>query len=315
MHEIDWEKQFYPLYGTKIILPKDTILWRGHSTDYPTLQNRPTFFGSKETASGYSRQNNTTISSFITQRPLRIIDIRFLKVLLKELFQGLQNKKLSEKDINMIKASTISLGTSSLKHQIELIHNVYGDNTKLLPGFKALEDYYNSLHSNLFIEHEGVRIGETLIDGYTMSFIKGLFDNTFDGVISPRVYSPFHIEKENTNSPELLLFSPHKDVLQIPINSIPKTILSIPINGLILKNNYIYTTNKIDNTPFIFYMRGGGTTVPTIDRFNEMLDTNNSIATKHYTCGYNTGLKWRKYVTAIEPPAPCCPVEIFSEDE
>jgi hypothetical protein len=312
MHEIDWESPFYPLYGSPIILPKDTILWRGHSLKYPTLQNRPTFFGSKETASGYNRNNSTELSSFITVRDLRIVDIRYLKVLLKDLFQEIKTKHHIQSDINMIKIVTISLGLCSLHHQLQLIHNVYGNVNNLLDGFKALYKFYNNDTFNNFIERDGVRIGETTTDGYTMAFIKGLFENIFDGIISPRLYSPFHIEKKGTTiSPELILFTPHKDVIEIPYNSIPSNVLYIPINGIILKNNYIYTTKKINKDGTSFYMRGGGNnTIHPIDDFNELLDTNNKDAIRYFNKGYTNGLKMKnKYIISAEPPKPTCSID------
>jgi hypothetical protein len=291
MQEIDWEKPYYPLYGSTITIPEGTIIWRGYNISNP-ISDRPTFYGSKMTATGYANLDNRRLGSFKTTCPLRVVDIRYLKILLKDLFKG---KKTSKDDMQMIKATTISYGLCSLRHQLQLVDDIYGKNKYRFDGFSNLEQYYKSTLINgneSLIEEDGVRIAETNIDAYTMGFIKTVFEDIFDGIISPRLSSPFHIEKNNTISPELLIFNPQRSLIQI--DKIPPKILSIPINGIILRNNYIYTTKHI-SAPLSFYMRGG---VRNTDKL--------------YNKGVEIGNKWKKRgVIAIEPPTPYVKLDLF----
>jgi hypothetical protein len=293
MQELDWEKPYYPLYGSTITIPEGTIIWRGYDISYP-LGDRPTFYRSKMTAAGYANLDNRRLGSFKTTYPLRVVDIRYLKILLKDLFKA--NKKASKDDIQMIKAATISYGLCSLRHQLRLVDDIYGKSKYSFDGFSNLERYYTSTLINgneSFIEEDGVRIAETNIDAYTMGFIKTIFEDIFDGIISPRLASPFHVEKNNTISPELLIFNPQRSLIQV--DKLPAKLLSIPINGIILRNNYIYTTKHI-SAPLSFYMRGG------------MRDTDNL-----YNKGVEIGNKWKKKngVIAIEPPTPYVKLDLF----
>lgn len=310
MYELNWDKYFYPLYGSTITIPKDTVLWRGYDISYSPISNRPTFFGSKMTATGYAEQENKTLGTFQTTRPIKVIDVRYLKVLLRQLLEENKNTEFTKNDINMIKAITISYGICSLKHQIDLVKDVYGDSIHTIEGFTELEEYYkstlqkNKSYTPPIIEEDGVRIAETQIDSYTLGFIKTLFEDIFDGIISPRLYSPFHIEKNNTMSPELVLFAPQECVSQIP--PLSTNLLSVPINGIILSSNYLYTTKK-QPISLTFYMKGGS-------HIGELLDKEDKSTIEQFNKGVKIGKKWRQrnmHIIAIEPVTPRHTFKLF----
>jgi hypothetical protein len=305
MHELDWDKYFYPLYGSTITIPEDTIVWRGYDVSYKPLAERPLFFGSRATATGYAEQENRTLGSFQTIRPLKVIDVRYLKILLKQLIDENKKKHLTKTDIDMIKSITVSYGLCSLKHQLELIKDVYKEHMGLFKGFEELEMYSSSILNKSggfpLVEEQGVRIAETTIDTYTTGFIQSLFEDIFDGILSPRLFSPFHVEKDGSMSPELLLFNPIDSVKQV---AHPSKLLSIPINGIILRSNYIYTTKNPD-MQLVFYLRGmkGGTH-----------DKNEKEVVKLYNKGVQIGKKWKQRnmdITKIEPITPQYKLNLF----
>ena len=328
MYELDWERYFYPYYGSTITLSSELILWREYDKSYPSLSNRPTFYGSNKTASGYAEQPNKILGTFMTTRPIKLIDVRYLKILLKQLLDEHKNTKLTQNDINIIKAVTISYGICSLKHQLNLIHEVYGKSVDMFKGFESLDKYYMSRcikqkdgsYKEPVIEENGVRIAETTIDAYTSGFIKILFEDICDGIISPRLHSPFHIEKDGTMSPELILFSP-KDILT-QITKVPSKILSVPINGIILQSNRIFTTKTSSQMDITFYMKGGSNNnnkniLNDFNDFNELIEKGDKKYIYLYNKGVEIGRRWKnknKIITEIEPITPQHKISLFMEN-
>jgi len=55
-----------------------------------------------------------------------------------------------------------------------------------------------------------------------------------DGFISPRLKSPYHIEKHDTMSPELIIFDPiQAGIVQLEINKLPEHLPHISINAIL----------------------------------------------------------------------------------
>jgi hypothetical protein len=306
-YELGWESTFEPLYGAPIIIPENTILWRGYDINYPAISHRYTYYSSHDIAKGYSEINNRRLGSFITTRPLKILDIRFMKTLLSRLIQTNDPNKNIEPFASMM----ISFGLCSLGHQIKLLKIRFNDILKtnndyskiITEGIHKLNQYYNP---NDIIEKAGFRIAETTNDGYTMSFLQELFKGVVDGFISPRLRSPFHIEKKGEMSPELIVFDPQNSNIK-QINSYPKSIKLLNIRELIGKNHghIILENMKNSNAKMEFFMFGGG---------NSLLDGENRIAKEVYKRAKREGKKFREtmihlYIT--ETPVLHVPVTSF----
>ena len=82
--ELQIEDTFSPVFGDRIIIPPNTVMWRGYDPKYPVISTRPAYFSMKEIARGYATPP-LQLSAFYSQQPLNLLDIRFLQVILKQL--------------------------------------------------------------------------------------------------------------------------------------------------------------------------------------------------------------------------------------
>lgn len=310
--ELDLEKGFFPLYGDTIIIPENTVFWRGYLREYP-LSTRPAYFGTENTAKIYGN----TYNAFTNSRPLRLLDIRFLKVILRQLFQeNRTNKKINTNDLETIKKVSTSFGLFSLQDQIKKLKELY---VKYIPIHRTISYVESTLLKDSVIEQPGIRVGETSLDGFTMEFLKNLFHPSFiNGFISPRMISPFHIEKNGMINPEIIIFNPVAsgiELLSNPTKNMPK----ISLERLILKYHPLLT---IDTGNFVtdFHMYGGthntNIKIHPLDEFYMLLDNNNKYIKKIYNDAQNAGERWNTKFSGIqyyEPPHPTVPLHFFNK--
>lgn len=313
--ELDLESGFFPLYGNTIVIPENSVFWRGYLREYP-LSSRPAYFGTEETAKIYG----DTYNAFTNSRPLRLLDIRFLKVILRQLFQdNRSNKKLSPTDLQTIQRLSTSFGLFSLKKQVENLKQIYEKFTSL----HALIHYIESTIINESpIEQPGIRVGETSLDGFTMEFLKKLFHPSFvHGFISPRMISPFHVEKRGIINPEIILFNPEASGIQLLANP-PKNMPKVSIERLITKHHPLIT---IEHGDFVtdFHMGGDGEPdketgikIHPLDEFYILLENGDKNIKKLYTDAQNSGQRWNTKLSGIkyyEPPHPTVPLHFFNK--
>jgi hypothetical protein len=74
---------FTPVFGITITIPSTTLLYRSYDTSYDPVSEYPSYFGSKETASGYLEKPTRKLGVFETSRSLNLLDLRYFKVLLQ----------------------------------------------------------------------------------------------------------------------------------------------------------------------------------------------------------------------------------------
>jgi hypothetical protein len=312
-YHLDWEDPFLIAYGSLIHLPKGCILWRGYEVQDSPVLSRPSYYGAYATAKEYAKLSNRTLGAFETTKTLRLFDIRFMKVLLQQLFEENANEKITGEDKHCILATTISFGLCSLSHQLKLMKYAYKGSTDTMQRIKDIE-----VHIKIprIFEHPGIRVGETFVDGTTMGFLKELFYGIADGFISPRLKSPYHSEKNGTISPELILFNPeHAGIRQL--SSIPSNLPTQSIND-ILRQSHVLTSIYRDQMHSAFYMSGGGkddTYYPSIEQFNSLLSKNDKRALKEYAMATKIGKKWHYKTNTINtyhPPKPTVYNSVFA---
>lgn len=306
---LDFEEQFSTIYGDTIEIPVNTIFWRGYDPTYPTISSRPAYYGTEETANSYLRKKGHKLGMFTNTRKLKLLDVRFLKALLKQLFESIKDTNgLSDMDEKLIIAVTTSFGLCSLGHQIRLIKYIYSQHIQDLQGLPELEKLYNPKAA---FEAQGVRVAETVNDGYTMAFLNGLLYGIADGFISPRMETPFHIEKNGFLNPEMILFNPAKSGIQllnppIPIKDLPK----LSIYELMFKGRYHVVTLDYKTLHSTFYMSYGGGShekyLHPLDEFDEYMNSDNKHVRKMYKDGYKTGVKMssKHHIFSAEAPVP-----------
>ena len=324
-YEINWDDNFLPLFGTPIHIPANAILWRGYDPQYLVISDRPAYYGSQEFAQGYADKYSTIASPFITSHPIKLIDIRYMKVLLSQLFD--HNMPHTKTDITIISATTISFGLCSLQHQIKLFKDRYKaiySSAVSNPVFDSLKLGINNLEKllipNSIYEQQGLRIAETTNDSIVMGFLKELFHKYYDGYISPNITTPFHIEKNNfiLNS-EIVIFNPLYSGIKL-LSGYPNTVKPLTINGCILQQGMSYA--KIDtrgmSTAYYAKIKGGNKKPNTqlCDDYNHLYDTGDKNINKLYKEGIRIGKKWKtksvKLYSSVQPSPSVDPM-IFED--
>jgi hypothetical protein len=313
---LDFEKQFSAIYGGTIEIPPNTIFWRGYDPTYPTISSRPAYYGTEETAKSYKQRNGHVLGMFTNTRKLELLDVRFLKALLRQLFESIRDTNgLTAQDEELIMTTTASFGLCSLGHQIRVLKYIYSKKIKDLKGLPELEKLYNPKAA---FEAQGVRVAETVNDGYTMSFLKGLFKGVAHGFISPRMETPYHIEKSGLLNPEMIIFDPAACDIQLANPSIdPKALPVTYISEFIFSGRYHIVSLDYKTLHSSFFMSYGGGSrekyLHPLDEFDEYMDNDNKYIRKLYKDGYKVGLKMNsKYdIFSAEAPRPSVPVSIF----
>jgi hypothetical protein len=344
--ELIIDDDLIPLYGDFIIIPPKRLFWRGYDTTFSIVSDRPAYYSSKEIASGYVRTGKDVLSPFMNTRPLRLLDIRYLKVILQQLLDDIKinkeytpNTAKNEADNTNIIFLTASFGLCSLPHQIDLLkyiffNSIQGHNRKNkiekiieneenMKGLKNLITYSNE-ETYPIVEQRGFRIGETQIDADTMYFLQHFFSGFADGFISPRLISPYHIEKEGTMSPEMIIFNPLASGIEIATLTKQKLETEL-VSYLIMKNkkqillesgNFktkIYTQNgNIQNNN----KKGGNCSTKehylnTLER--KIIEKDPQILTLCHN-GIQCAKRWEKNYVKLyqtEPPVPSTPISIF----
>lgn len=247
MYQIDWDASFEPAYGL-VTIPSDIVVYRGYSTKYPAISDRPAYFGAHGIARDYARAPDYRIDAFITQRPITVLDVRFMRHILRDVFEE------NPKDVTSLPV-ILSFGLCSLEKQAALLDRRYQDR---LP--EAREAVRATLTRDALFEQPGIRVAETTNDAETMGFLQALFQGCVDGFISPTLSSPFHIEKGGVMTPELILFNPAQTGIAVA-PSPPDTyapLPKVPVSFFYRRDfpKYIYRVFK----PYTLsgYMKGGG---------------------------------------------------------
>jgi hypothetical protein len=306
--DLTWEERIPPVYGNFIQIPSTVLLWRGYDTTHPAISDRPAYYGGQYTANEYAKKHNRTLGAFVTRRPLKLLDVRFMKVLLNDLFTKASKEKVIADDIyNVI----LAFGICSFFHQVELLKRRYRHNLSQ-PGIVAMINAAKQ-PSGLF-ETPGVRIGETENDGYAMAFLKELFSGFVDGFFSPRLESPYHVEKHGTINPEIILFNPAScNLVQLPSFPEERTLLSI--FRLVEKDNEIIAIGQHAITSsYIAIPHAGGAEngghLPSIEEFTHLLDIGDPEANAIYAKGETDGKRWKAYYMReyMYAPHPECKV-------
>jgi hypothetical protein len=229
---ITYDFSDFPYVDKPIILPIHTVLYRGISeavklgvTISDVLRkNVPIYLGSQNVSKAYSKGENDKLYKIAALEDLKLIDIRKVIALLPMFVNMLPNN--NEGLVNVLK---ISLGISTLDEQIEIISQssqISDDIKEKVIKFSKKKRYINS----------GIRIPITSIDASMVVILKQIFGTYYDGVIAPRLFTPF--SDINYSHEEVIIFYPEK--LQVITQEV-----DVEIEPL---------TNILDGTKQIFLM-------------------------------------------------------------
>jgi hypothetical protein len=311
------DPSFPPLYGDVITIPANTYFYRGYSTQYPIISSRPAYFGDISTAQSYSTAPNTKLGAFKTIVDINVLDYRFMKVILKQLFEVItKDTNLTTEDTEIIRSVTMSFGLCSLENQIRLLNNYPLEYLNHHDGFQKLID---SFKGPSLIEKPGIRVGETTNDSVTMGFLQGLFQNrTIHGFISPRLETVFHTEKSGGYLPaEMIVFNPKWcRIEQVPFPNSSLPVFSI--YNLLIRNKPLVSIFIKDTVKTEFFMKGGSkeSTLHILDDIDQNIKKKTKNIVNNYNKGLRVGQKWSRnndtYIAYHLPPSPHIKVDIMN---
>jgi hypothetical protein len=302
-YELDWTTKFNPYYGDMIDLPKGLIFWRAYETNVPSIDSRPSQYSSKEVATSYASLPNRTLGAFCTTQSLRLLDARFLTVLLQKAFEARIDIPHIPSEAMCIRATTITFGLCSAAHQIKLMKHQYAEDPENLSRTIQMEQ---TLKKKSLIEPPGVYIQEPVVNGIAMTFLKGLFRFSYDGILIP-------LTNEDRSTIELVLFDPKGDGIA-PVKTFTKELSKRRIHEFTSFKRPSTTGEATLQVSRLFSMPSSG--CPTLEEFNTRLTNRDTNAHRLAKQAEEVGSRWcRKFVIySSEPPHPCIPVSMFHID-
>lgn len=273
MQELNIDEPFSPAYGFIVLEPNTYVYYRVYKTRFPAISERPAYYGTEQNANSYSGPDRT-VSMFTNEKPLKLIDIRFMKDILRELFT------YDNSDPDTISV-IVSFGLCSLYHQLLLAKARFGGITD---GLKELKKTYVV---GLY-EQPGVRIAETTNDSYTMAFLKQLFNGFIDGFISPIQESAFHITQHGHIPAEIIVFNPKQSGIRM-VDTSESVLYTVTMEYLYGRD--IGKKTLIKGRPFHF--GEARREMPTVERISHEIDDNADIQ-REWKRGEAAGNKWKK---------------------
>ena len=328
--ELIIDERISPIYGEFIHIPQRTLFWRGYDSSFPAVSDRPTYYTSKENANEFIYTEKDKLNSFMNTRPLRLIDIRYLKVILRQLLDDIKikaeyeerNDERSQKEPTPdeidIMYITASFGLCSLHHQIKILQQLFHENKDEMSSLKNLITYYDQQIFPIMEKH-GFRIGETILDAHTMYFLQYFFSEFADGFISPRLLSPYHIEKNGTIMPEMILLNPEASGI-IECKYPKQKIEKYNIQYLISKDKSHIELETGNFRPQIYNpeeevskKRGKYKQHPLNILEQKIIEKDPLILTLCHK-GIQCAKRWEKNYVKLyqtEPPVPSTPISIF----
>lgn len=314
METIDWDANFDPAYGIVYMPSSKYVYYRGYDSNYPVISDRPAYFGSLEVANGYAKGPGRKVDAFTNIRMLKLIDVRFMCDILRNLLQ-----EHHDKTGEGILSTMLSFGLCSLSHQIYLA-SIRLQSLKDGPSMKSLKRSYKQG----FFEQQGVRIAETTNDAETMGFLKALFSGFIDGFISPRQFSPFHVEKQyNIMNAEMIIFNP-KECGITQMASLPSKLGKTSVTQLYIANygRKIHIGEPL--YPYNFHVKSGGgeemdsmpdknADLPSVEQINIRFDEQG--IRDAWNRGTDAGTLWKTYAQfgEIINPVPTVPVRSWAD--
>lgn len=193
---LDLDSAFDPLIGTTVYLPENTLF-------YGPL-------GVTDQATPYTSMK--TANAFTNPQRLQLLDLRYIQLLLKELF----STRNDNAELEPMARVTIAYGLCSLQDQVKLIEAFLAGRQDAV---KDIQAYYRDVFQDVPWEDrpltmnpftpDGIRFSDPANDALCGLFLKGVFGHLVDGYVAPR----FHTVLGSINA-EMVLFDPQKAGLQ-----------------------------------------------------------------------------------------------------
>jgi len=132
--ELNLDEQFHPAYGVFELTARNYVYYRGFDSTYPAISERPAYFGTLTVAESYAKKYKNNVQMFTNTKTLRLVDVRFMKDLLRRLFE-----RNNDNDVSIL-STVLSFGICSLAHQIQLA-KIRFDSIKDSNDIQKIKDY------------------------------------------------------------------------------------------------------------------------------------------------------------------------------
>lgn len=252
----------FPYVDKPIIIPEGTIFFRGISNgkninNLNVLRNNiPIYLGSKSVAKLYSTNINDKFYNLQLKKDLRLIDIRKVIYILPFLLNTFDASDSYNNHITMV--LKVVLGLTNIDEQIALVNNMSG-----IP--KDRKDNLLNFAKGKRLFNLGVRIPITNLDAEMVLLLKKIFSSYYDGIISPKLFSPFEynyytheeIIKFDTSNLEIINEINTEEIIEFNIiNILDQDLLKTYFNTTPIytggkKSKYIDKNKAFENNKFL----------------------------------------------------------------
>lgn len=224
---ITYDFKEFPYTDKPIYLPENTVFFRGISSGRTIekldifRKDMPIYLASESTATAYASGKDDYLIKCYCTKKLRLLDIRkMIRILPIILNTNLINAN-EIFDCNVLK---LVFGICDLPEQLSLLTNFVTN----IPVERV--DNFKSIAPRLF--NLGFRVPITNLDSLMFLKMKSIFGNYYDGIISPRLYTPFEVHQpEQKSHEEIILFdASNLAIINSSVNIELKPIVSILMN-------------------------------------------------------------------------------------
>lgn len=224
------------------------------------LGPNPRYYGTERTANLYAE--GRVKKSYRNTRPLKILDIRYLKSILRELVACRRNVNVTTEVFKFILYVNVAFGICSMERQMFLL----GENGWSTPSrLDRMKNFYDTIMNDWarrhvyptwlnIVEVDGCRVGITDLDYIVIVALKALFGDMYDGIIAPAMRTPYHGQGPHQDDPskglmleELVLFSPNEVLEEIPLPALAEQ-HHIQMGAYLFNT---YALNQYQNSEFL----------------------------------------------------------------
>jgi hypothetical protein len=258
---VTYDFKRFPYTDTVISLPENTVFYRGfQAPPHDVLRpNVPIYIAPYGIASQYGK----IVYELHTTRVLRMLDLRKIMAMMPTILRGRNINDASDQQVlKLLSFVTMAFGLVSYGRQTQLLQQHLLDNMD--PSNPEGSNFFRARLANMqsfdlsatplnASEPEGVRVGETVIDGHVMLVVKELFAEVCDGYIAAKCFSPFHVG--NFTHEEVVVFDPTSLRVAEPTPMLTPVPITVLLRPDVIHLRYM---NIIDR-PVVMQRGGGGT--------------------------------------------------------
>jgi hypothetical protein len=202
----DLDRKFSTVMGSDIFIDVPVALYRAYDTRRDAVGDRVMHFQSRSCAERRARSlPHLQLGCFTNDwRRLRLIDVRYVHELLRQMMRSVASR--TEDDAEAVARFAVAYGLCSPRDQVALAEALMPDADATRELRRARD---NASACTLFAGVDpfalgGTRLCDATNDALVLMFLKRMFGEHVDGLVSPRVDGPLRV------AAEIVLFDPKR---------------------------------------------------------------------------------------------------------